>query len=92
MSKNTKTIPFSSLVNKDDSFNPCPNCGKEELITPRFGGCMPMVCPPECMHCGYRFVERKKFWSFKVFVVMSSEEYNKMIDKKQEALKVSHQK
>ena len=73
-----KWIRFKNLVNGDNSFQPCPNCGKSNLVTRSLGGCLPIVCDPECTNCNFRFKEYRRL-GFKGFYVLSKSEYSTML-------------
>ncbi len=76
-------IRFRSLVKSDNSFNPCPNCGKTAINQARYGWDGFVLFDPECKNCKSRFVVQKSRWlRRRMFAVMSPKEHEQMIDKR----------
>ena len=54
-------IPFEDLVNPDDSFKPCPNCGEKKIRTGVSGSAFtPSISNPDCGNCGCYFIPEEK--------------------------------
>ena len=55
-----KWISFDKLVNPDDSFNPCPNCGGKIRCQVHGSALTPIISDPGCADCGchFKLVER----------------------------------
>lgn len=54
-------IPFNELVNPDDSFKPCPNCGQKKIRTGVSGSAFtPSISNRECGSCGCWFKPEEK--------------------------------
>lgn len=46
-----KWIPFDKIVNPDNSFNPCPNCGGKLRCKVDGSAFTPIISNPQCADC-----------------------------------------
>lgn len=76
----SQLIRFKDLVNSNNKFKPCPNCGSGNVVTPRFGWDGLVIGDPFCKDCNHYFViQKKKLFRWKKFTMMSAEEHDKMV-------------